>query len=580
MTETGPAIESVSLPHRSMGAASGFRHFLGTPASAQRFKVHGVDPLGSRESTGRLRQLMSGLAARMAMEFPWPRSNDPAVRNWENPLIPSGYTYLLQLVAHDLVQTSIPVSAVQSPINGVANGRAQGLRLDTIYGGGPLSCPFAYALDGASGEVRTKLRLGRIQKDKQDASLPCPFRDIGRATAENLGEIGDGALTEVMIADSRNDDHPIIAQLTALFHHLHNGIVDLLRPARPLDSPSDRQAAYSRFLCARTAVTLIYRQIIRKDVMKRVLHPAIYDAYCAEAPRLLDAAARPRPRRAGAVAGEAEHSLDTAVPLEFTHGVFRFGHAMVRNEYRFNDLAEFDLVTTLDRTSSREPGNMPLDKNWIVQWSHFFAIDGSRPNLSRRIGPELSPGLLYESRFTAIDETRRVGLLYRDLMSGAYAGLWSVNALIREIEAVRPEFVALSPLLRDLDHRSAQLRDWLEHRRELTGLTKDDVQSLSSEPPLLLFTLLEAALDPQARGARLGVLGSILVAEVIFGALVRSPLPEEENCRSIKAMLSRLCTSIYGEDRLAALPEIQTMAELVEATAGLAGLRAAKPAFV
>jgi len=58
--------------------------------------------------------------------------------------------------------------------------------------------------------------------------------------------------------------------------------------------------------------------------MRRVLHPEIYAAYSAESPPFMDQA--------------AETEGDWEIPFEFSHGAFRFGHAMVRPEYRINDL--------------------------------------------------------------------------------------------------------------------------------------------------------------------------------------------------------------------------------------------------
>ena len=60
---------------------------------------------------------------------------------------------------------------------------------------------------------------------------------------------------------------------------------------------------------------------------------------------------------------------------------------MVRPEYVINDLSTHDLNNTLEKTSANDPVNMPLDATWIVRWSRFFEIKGSRPNFSRRIGP-------------------------------------------------------------------------------------------------------------------------------------------------------------------------------------------------
>ena len=89
---------------------------------------------------------------------------------------------------------------------------------------------------------------------------------------------------------------------------------------------------------------------------------------------------------------------------------------MVRPEYNINDLSNQDLYNTLEKTSANDPVNMPLDETWMIRWSHFFRINGSKPNFSRRIGPYLSDGLGNDQIFPAFDETERVGLLYRDLL--------------------------------------------------------------------------------------------------------------------------------------------------------------------
>ena len=80
-----------------------------------------------------------------------------------------------------------------------------------------------------------------------------------------------------------------MSQLTALFALLHNGLVDMVRRGEPATGlNASLGAAYKRFLCARDALTLIYHNIIRKDLMRRVMHPAIYAAYSGPAPDFID----------------------------------------------------------------------------------------------------------------------------------------------------------------------------------------------------------------------------------------------------------------------------------------------------
>src|SRR5690348_17384653 len=89
--------------HAPDGAAPGFRHFLGTPRASQRFRAFGIDPLQTPAQVQNIRGLMHRLSRRMDAEIAWPAHNDTSLHRWENPAIPSGYTYLLQFVAHDLV---------------------------------------------------------------------------------------------------------------------------------------------------------------------------------------------------------------------------------------------------------------------------------------------------------------------------------------------------------------------------------------------------------------------------------------------------------------------------------------------
>jgi hypothetical protein len=554
----------------------GFRHFLGTPHASQRFKAYGIDPLDAPAQLPKIRALMNRLSRRMDAELRWPAHDDTRLECWENPRMPSGYTYLLQFVAHDLVHSAIPISVAGSLGADTANARRTALRLETLFGSGPVGSPFVYAQDTPNDERRTKLRLGRTREKDKAVEAGCPFRDIARAPAENVTGIDRSiagkrvALTEALIADPRNDDHAIISQLTALFALLHNGLVDVVRRGEPVTGRNaNLGAAYKRFLCARDALTLIYHNVIRKDLMRRALHPAVYAAYSAPIPNFIDRAA-----------GEMREQDGWQIPLEFSHGAFRFGHAMVRPEYCINDIFTHDLTNTLEKNSASDPVNMPLDASWIVQWSQFFEIGGSRPNFSRRIGPFLSDGLGNDQIFPAVDQTNRVGLLYRDLLGASIAGLWSVNALVSEIAARRPHLIGNSRLLADRSWRTNQIREWLASETAYGGLDSEDIETIANDPPLPFFVLFEAMQQPRAEGLCLGPLGSIIVSEVIFGALADNKLPAASGAASLAAALAQLAREYYPTNVFEAVPEIERMDQLVEFTAEIAGLREAVPAFL
>ena len=204
---------------RDRAAAPGFRHFLGTPRPSQRFKVYGIDPLCTPAHLPRVRALMNRLSRRMDVEVQWPSHADASLERWENPRIPSGYTYLLQFVAHDLVHSAIPLSVAGTLGAGTANARRTPLQLETLFGSGPVGSPSIYALDAPNDDRRTKLRLGRMRWKDKNVEAGCPFRDIARAPAENVTGIDRSiaghrvALTEALVADPRNDDHAIMSQL-------------------------------------------------------------------------------------------------------------------------------------------------------------------------------------------------------------------------------------------------------------------------------------------------------------------------------------------------------------------------------
>ena len=147
-------------------AAPGFRHFLGAPNPSQRFRAFGIDPLTSPELLPKLRALMHRLSRRMDAEIHWPPHRSGSAEHWENPLIPSGYTYLLQFVAHDLVHSAIPLSVSGGLGAGTANARRAPLRLETLFGSGPVGSPHIYALDAPTNLKPRATKQRKLQTMK------------------------------------------------------------------------------------------------------------------------------------------------------------------------------------------------------------------------------------------------------------------------------------------------------------------------------------------------------------------------------------------------------------------------------
>jgi hypothetical protein len=505
-----------------------YRSFIRAPWPEERFLARWHLPHGPARNAI-IRERLAQVSRQLFLPYAWDGPLAAGLEPWENPRIPSGYTYFAQFVAHDCVQSALPTAALQI---GNGNGaprnlRSKALELDTVYGAGFDGCRHAERHLDARQTRSAKLTLGRLQ-DTRSAGAKCPFRDLPRVAGEH-----GAVLTNVSVADDRNDNNVIVAQMTVLFSMLHNAIVDMLAETtqQPLH-PHARQAIL--YNDARRLSSRIYRRLVKRDLMSKLLHPSIYARYASGCPQFID------------------QDRTYQIPIEFPI-VFRFGHAMVRPRYRFNDVygRREDLIDVLLTTSRGRPWRLPLDESWAIRWSHFFAIADSRPNLSRRIGPNFSADLVSDVVFAGIDETNCAGIAYRDLLQGAAMSTWSVAALIEEVRKHAPEVVRQARMLDDDAYRGAVIRQWLSGAREATGLSTDAVADLSRDPPLVLFVLLEAA--HQCGGAHLGVLGSLLVAEVVFRA-VQDPDEQPELSESLEDAVGRAS---------AASGEINTMADLI-----------------
>ena len=343
---------------------------------------------------------------------------------------------------------------------------AQPLKLETLFGSGPVGSPFVYAQDAPNDERRTKLRLGRMRWKDKDVEAGCPFRDIARAPAENVTGIDRSiaghrvALTEALVADPRNDDHAIMSQLTALFALLHNGLIDWFAVASPPPDPMPTSAPpTSGFLCARGAVTV--------DLSQH--HPQGLDA-TGDASGDLRGLRRLRTRTsstgqlnaeqlsagdgASQMAGKSLSSSPTAHFASATHGPARISHQRSRDPRPKQDAGK-----DLGKRSRQHAARLHMDRALVA----LLRNRTGRGRISAGASaPILSDGLGNDQIFPAFDETNRVGLLYRDLLGAAIAGLWSVDALIAEIAVRRPHFISMSRLLADRLGGSARFANgWL-----------------------------------------------------------------------------------------------------------------------
>jgi hypothetical protein len=389
------------------------------------------------------------------------------------------------------------------------------LTLETIYGGGPDVAPQAYEYSRLCAQSRgfmprTRFRCGRT-RNQSGSTNNMPFADIGRAAPVDVRDDGIGGRclrTEALVADARNEDQALIAQMTLLFLRMHNFIIDELDAVLP---PSTAPEAYRNFICARFILALLYRRIIVKDVLYRLLDPSVYRYYFL--PRIDKSKLASDP------------ALLDRIPVEFSHGAFRFGHAMIRNRYDVNGKGLIESARAMVINSRRSPGFTPLSEEWTVKWENFFQINGSDPpkNLSRRLRPNFSSLARSEFFFGPLSQEDGPGLPNRDLVSAMFGRVWSVPKLIDELRNKKPELAQFLPAY---DGLVPGLTTWLKTTGRADGISEqlepEDVAAIAQDPPLPFFVLYEA--HAGHNGERLGVLGSIIIAETMVGAMVKYPL--------------------------------------------------------
>jgi len=372
---------------------------------------------------------------------------DPLGPAGDNPDIPSGYTYLGQFVDHDI--TFDPVSSLDriNDPDALTSFRTPRFDLDSVYGRGPADSPYLY-----DQEDPPSLLVGRNNGAGQEP-VDLPRNQQGRA----------------LIGDPRNDVHFVISQLHLAFIRFHNAVVDHLRfesePARLFDD-------------ARRMVTWHYQWIVVHDFLLRLVGPELLGKVLVTSKKT---------GRARADLSFFTWRSQPFLPVEFTAAAYRFGHSMVRPQYRINDTLEVLPVLTDIRVANplqHLGGFRTLPKGWTVQWKHFFALGAGPPQLSRRLDTRLAEPL--RKLPPAIDDARRsLGLL--NMLRGRALQLPSGQAVAATMGTTVP----------------------------------DDKLGLTGETPLWFYLLRES--EVLADGRRLGPTGGRIVAEVLVGLLKGDP---------------------------------------------------------
>jgi hypothetical protein len=383
-----------------------------------------------------------------AAPAPAPDPPDPPspIQPGENPDIPAGYTYVGQFVDHDITFDPTSVLERRNDPDALVDFRTPRFDLDSLYGSGPDDQPFLYDQDDPY-----KLLIGH-NRGREEEKEDLPRNAQGRA----------------LVGDARNDVHFIVSQLTVAFLRFHNAVVDHLRAQFVPDT--------ELFAEAQRLTRWHYQWMVVEDYLPRIVGADVQKRVLVDDP---------------AVGGKrAELRFFTwkrqpFMPVEFSVAAFRFGHSQTRATYVLNpDLDPKHIVLPFLNPNPLDhlAGFRPLPKGWKIAWDLFFVIDGSQPQLSRRIDTKLV-GPLGQLPPMLDHDRRGLGLL--DLLRAKALGLPSGEAVAAAM-----------------------------------GMSRSDL-GLTGDTPLWYYILREAEVDNG--GLRLGPVGATIVAEVLVGLLSADP---------------------------------------------------------
>jgi hypothetical protein len=453
-------------------------------------------------------QVVQGLLALGdAMVEDPPAAGEP-LQITNNSTIPPVYTYWGQFIDHDLTANTdrdSTTSDVTRPdlaplppddvVTKLKNLREPTLNLDSLYGDGPTLQPHHPTRAGSFYDG-IKFKIGTNATERSDG-VPTPIGGDRIPPAEDLRRDLPRLDKAAQIADARNDENLIIAQLHTAFLRFHNNVVDWLE-----HHESHPQQAAARFQRARELTRWHYQWLAVHNFLKTVTFPGIADKILLGGPKQF-----------GLRNGKP------FMPLEYSVAAFRFGHTMIRGAYDYNrnfglpgkiiGAASLDLLFRFTGQANPpfigQTDRLPF--NWIIEWDRFVQKGSSVPHhFARKIDTVLAPplgALFNQGNAPGTDpQVKEIQkrLARRNLLRGYLLSIPTGQSVAREL--------GITPL------SAAELHQG--NGATLNGVL--DSNGFIERTPLWYYVLKEA--EVRANGNSLGEVGSRIVCETIIGQLV------------------------------------------------------------
>ena len=349
--------------------------------------------------------------------------------------VDAGYTYLGQMISHDIV----PPTNRSDSLREVSGN----MDLDSIYG----------KLEGSSVTGSTD-SAGLFDDDGR-------FR-LGRFNRHDLPRNRDGF---AMIPEPRNDENIIIAQLHSFWQRFHNYLIENYYAADAME--------------ARKMVTLVFQLVVIEDFLREILDDDIFNLCVLNEQDFL--------------------GLDKVESRKiFNKAAFRFGHSMVRENYRLRKfMGEEHVFFDLDELFQVRKPDRHIEKHKTINWRLFFRLpDDTEEQKASPINTSIA-------RFMSSVPTEQdpgVHIALKNLVAGLEAGLLPGKHYADRLAQTGKTGIAV------LD------------RESMDAASFNNVKNLSvDELPLWTYILLEAQLQGERRC--LGTLGGLLNGQVLRDAI-------------------------------------------------------------
>ncbi len=267
--------------------------------------------------------------------------------------IPALYTYFGQFLAHDLTFDPRTSFQKEKDKQATVDYRTPALDLDSVYGRGPEDQPYMYVHPPYLNSGPDRFLLGAPLNSGHFGAVDLPRNSANPARA--------------LIADPRNDENGIVAQLHALFLRFHNRLAE------------HRDWNFEK---VHKEVTFHYQHIVLYHFLPLIIHSSVLNKYKSGKkydkhkirfyrPWETDPKARGLARRY------------PFLPIEFSVAAYRFGHSMVRPTYQLNDEISAAIFSVGDLIPSVLTGFQPIDPEFGLDWGRF--VDTETRSYGRQV---------------------------------------------------------------------------------------------------------------------------------------------------------------------------------------------------